>query len=136
MVQPAAEFARDILKRHEYVRLGLLEEMWSERGGLKRHLRIALRELGCKAKRHAEYPGEWFVYPPKETGEGAPVQEAPAAVVPIPNGAPVLISETGPTRPQKPYKRADGVYVHPPECACEWCADPPVTSYARIGGMA
>jgi Domain of unknown function (DUF3854) len=23
----------------------------------------------------------------------------------------------------QPYKRADGVYVHPPDCACEWCGE-------------
>jgi hypothetical protein len=136
MVRPAAEFARDILERQEYVRLGLLEEMWAEAGGLRRHLRIALRELGCTAKRHAEHPGELFVY----RGAAWPrSDERPAAsVVPIPNGAPVIIPEED-ARSRKPYKRADGVYVHPPECACEWCEEPPARSYAtpvKIGSSA
>jgi hypothetical protein len=121
MVRPAAQFARDILERQDYVRLGLLEEMWSERGGLKRHLRIALREIGCKAKRHAEHPGELFVYQPKETRE-AQRPEVPAAVVPVQQSA-----EEDP--PPGDWRK------HPLTCECMECAAAP-PAYATARGMA
>jgi hypothetical protein len=111
MVRPAEDFVRDILGRLPHVRLKLLESMWAERGGQRWHLRLALRKLRCTIKRHAEYPGELFVYSP-----------------------PAVEAEEDAATPRKPYKRADGVYVHPPECACEWCEEAPQPSYARTRG--
>lgn len=69
MVAPAVAFVSETLEGLEHVRLALLEDMWSERGGQKHHLRLALRELRCKGKRHPEHPGELFIYPPADTGD-------------------------------------------------------------------
>lgn len=81
--------------------------------------------------------GHLYVYHGvSEAAKCRPEREAPAAVVSIPNGAPVAIPDTEDAQPRKPYKRADGAYVHPPECACEWCDEPPATSYAKIGSTA
>ena len=137
MVRPAAGFARDILSRQRYIRLGLLEEMWAEAGGLRRHLRIALRELGCQAKRHAAYPGELFVYPQERTGEGAPAQETHAPVVRERRGE----QAAGPPRDAPTHQRSqppkvDGIYQHGPLCDCEWCSSEaaPEPSYGRAAG--
>ncbi len=63
---PAVAFVQVVLNNLEVVRLGLLEDMWRDEGGLRWHLRRALREMGCVPKRHAEHPNEWFVHPPPE----------------------------------------------------------------------
>jgi hypothetical protein len=138
MVRSAEDFVLDTLGRLDHVRLGLLEDMWRERGGQLWHLRLALRELRCKIKRHAEHPGELFVYPPMIGGaeENAPPQETPATVVPIhreaePEEVPRPTATVAVDTPARPYKRADGVYVHPGDCACEWCAEDLEPSYAR-----
>jgi hypothetical protein len=139
MVRPAADFVSDILGRMDYIRLGLLEDMWREASGGHWHLRLALRELRCKVKRHAEHPGELFVYPPATVQEDdAPRQETPAAVVhmprkPEPEKPRNVDSQPTPAR-TRPYRRADGVYLHPGDCVCEWCAEDLEASYARPFG--
>ncbi len=32
--------------------------------------------------------------------------------------------------------KVDGVYQHGPLCDCEWCEEPPTSSYVKIGGTA
>ena len=96
---PAAAFVRRTFGNLEVARLGLLEDLWRGEGGLRWHLRRALRDMGYTPKRHPEHPGEWFVYPPaswpepgtvkrtQKTREGeshmAAPKKAPAEVVPM-----------------------------------------------------
>lgn len=128
MVEPAVAFVRDTLNPLKHVRLGLLEETWRERGGQKHHLRLALRELRCKVKRHAEHPGELFVYPPPEDCEAdvvalprrmSPRGDKPAAAPP----APVVVLQEAPPEPDDDWRD------HPLDCECLRCTSP-IARYA------
>jgi hypothetical protein len=111
-----------------------LRVRWTQRGGRGEDLRLAVRDGAYRFEREEADEGHLYVY--HEAREPRPDREQPAAVVPINNGAPVAMPETEDARPRKPYKRADGVYVHPPDCACEWCEEPPARNYVRIGSTA
>jgi hypothetical protein len=51
-------------------------------------------------------------------------REASSGHSPLRESEPVSMPESG----------SDGVIRHGPECACEWCGDPPAPVYARIAG--
>jgi hypothetical protein len=131
MVEPAVAFVRDTLTRLKHIRLGLLEAMWRERGGQSYHLRLALRELRCNVKRHAEHPGELFVYPPPEA---PPSIEADVVALPRRSSRQNDDMKTAPLAPvavlhEAPAEPADDWRDHPLDCECRRCAAPEA-SYA------
>ena len=86
--------------------------MWRERDGQTYHLRLALRELRCKDRRHTEHPGELFVYlPPGENGADV-----------------VQLHHVGNREPSVEDRRIpavrDGIHHHGALCACELCDQP------------
>ena len=131
MVEPAVAFVSDTLRGLEHIRLALLEDIWQDAGGQSYHLRLALRELRCKVRGHAEHPGELFVYAPPQMkpAKPAPERTEPAPVVelyPEPVAEPVAEPATVRALPEK----VDGVYVHEPECSC-WICDSPASLAPR-----
>jgi Domain of unknown function (DUF3854) len=131
-VEPAVAFVRRTLAPLKYIRLGLLEDMWQERGGQKHHLRLAVGEMRCKMIGHAEHPGELFVYPPAVAGdEGAKQDRPPSNVIPLLR--PDYSGETINSR----TKKTDGVLVHEALCECEWCVHtlPPRYATPSTGGV-
>jgi hypothetical protein len=124
-VQPALAFVRNTLDRIGTIRLGLLSNLWKEEGGDGFYLRLALRRLGCRARRHRDYPDEVFVYPPAEwPGSGSDVRtqktregeshmaapkKAPAEVVPMrpenePHASPENLTEPHPGAGLDPFR--------------------------------
>jgi hypothetical protein len=120
MVEPAKVFILDRFEGFGRIRLGLLEDMWLERGGQKWHLRLALRELRFKAKRLPEHPGEWFVYPPAG-GIEKPTEPEPAAVVPMHKPTEPVEAKPPPSTAHTLPPKVDGIYHHGQECTCWLC---------------
>ena len=112
-VQPALSFVRDTLDRLGTVRLGLLSDMWREEGGEGFYLRLALRRLGCRARRHRDFPDQVFVRAPERWPDPEAINSAtkkagedPAGNV-LPMSKPV--KDPGPSaRPEKPRKPDTG----------------------------
>ena len=57
----AEVFISDRLKELGRIRLGLLREIWIERGGRPSHILPAVHKLGCRIERFAEYDNALFV---------------------------------------------------------------------------
>ncbi len=147
---PAVAFVKQMFDGLAVARLGMLEDAWRAEGGLRWLLLRALKETGCAAKRHAEHPGEWFVYPPAKW-PGAEVVEdvADSEVVPIrpeetaeelfdvfrntPNPRSTVPEDDA---PRKMPPKVNGVFVHNGECACWLCEDDPVAVPVRVGASA
>ena len=134
-------FINDTLADLGKVRMGLLRELWADKGGDPSHVWFGVRRLGCKVERLPEHDNELFVLPREGRG-AAPEREnltKPdlAAVVPIrpePSVEPSRRREES-TPDRGLPKQANGVFAHGPECLCDWCDDAPEPSYARpVGG--
>jgi hypothetical protein len=86
-------------------------------------------------EREAIDRNDLYVYP----GTTGSTQEAPATVAPLyrPAETPSTIAEahTEQHSPARPYKRPDGVYIHPADCGCEWCAEDIEPSCASLQGV-
>jgi hypothetical protein len=163
-IAPAAVFVRRTFGNLEVARLGLLEDLWREEGGLRWHLRRALREMGCTPKPHPEHPGEWFVYPPAEwtgksdtvAGLSTPARLDTGVVTMRPEN--LTIPDTGdradPFRnnprqrsevlakvnigdaPRKLPPKVAGVYTHGSECVCWVCEDETPAERVQVGATA
>lgn len=89
LARPAEDFVLETFAAGlERVRLGLLEDLWRDRGGLKWHLRLALRNLRCRARPLAEHPGELFVHPPEIPPSEAEAEGPDEAAIDPPDPAP------------------------------------------------
>jgi hypothetical protein len=111
-VTPAV-FLADELEGVAGVRWRELRARWIDRGGKPEMLRQAVFSGPYRFQRE-EVDNHLYVY------------HAPASE---PDRAPAAVPEEPPRR--GPYKRADDVYVHPPDCACEWCAEDVKPRYAK-----
>jgi hypothetical protein len=129
----AAVFLADEMEGVLALRWQELRARWTQRGGRGEDLRLAVQDGPYRFEREEADERHLYVYHGKrqEAGEPRSNERAPASVVRIPNGAPVVVPEAEDTRPRKPYRREDGVYVHPPDCACEWCEEPVAPRYVR-----
>jgi hypothetical protein len=90
-----------------------LRGRWIERGGKPEMLRQAVASGPYRFKRE-EVDGQLYVY-------HAPATETARAPIAVPEE---------PAR-RGPFKGADGVYVHPPDCACEWCSEDLKPRYSK-----
>jgi len=133
----AAVFVSDELEGISAVRWRELRERWIDRGGKPEDLRQAVTFGPFRFEREASDDNALYVYP----GTAGEAREAPAEVAPLNRSTP----ERPPPEPERkpspapvqakqarPYKRANGVYVHPGDCACEWCCEDLAPSY--VGG--
>lgn len=143
-------FIHDTLEQMGKVRMGLLRELWADKGGDPSHVWHAVRSLGCKLERLPEHDNSLFVFPPikREADSENLTKPPPAPVVELrpekhANLAPLKTTEgarenhpatvAGLRDPDPP---PDDWRDHPLDCECEACAFP-VPSYARpIGGRA
>jgi hypothetical protein len=129
----AATFLADELEGVSGVRWRELRDRWTERGGKHEDLRRAVTHGPFRFQREAVDDNALYVYP----GSRAAERETPASVAVLHDLAPrpgrpeeEPCSKPRPARAQ-PYKRADGVYVHPGDCACEWCGQDLAPNYAK-----
>ncbi|HEV2093598.1 MAG TPA: hypothetical protein VGR18_10580 [Rubrobacter sp.] len=125
-IRPALAFVKKTLEPLPWMRLGLLAALWREEGGDAFYLRLAMRRLGCRWRRHTDHPDEVFVYPPDEW-PGDP--EGPAEVVP-------MRPQEAHAGPRRTAPKVEGVHVHGPECSCWICEDEPDKASDRIGASA
>lgn len=125
----ATVFLTDELEGAVAVRWQELRARWLERGGKGEDLRRAVIFGPFRFMRETADYGALYIYPGIATeiagGRGSRVpgkKEGVSSVVPKYLGAdPEDSFATHTLAKFRPYKGADGVYVHPPECACEWC---------------
>ena len=153
----AAVFLADEMKGVLALRWQELRARWTQRGGRGEDLRLAVQDGPYRFEREEADERHLYVYHGKhhEAGEPRSKEREPARVLPITNGAPVMVPETEelaadslnnsqrcellrepPKRPPKVTHKVygEGVYEHPPSCDCEWCAAPPAESYVKTGG--
>jgi hypothetical protein len=120
----AAVFLADEMASVRGLRWHELSERWVDQGGKREMLRQAVFSGPYRFQRE-EVDDHLYVY------------HAPAAE---PRSAPVVVARSETERPAEtpitargrpmPYKNHEGIYVHPPDCGCEWCDEgssiPPV----------
>jgi hypothetical protein len=131
----AAVFVADELEGIAGVRWRELRQRWIEKGGNAEDLRRAVTFGPFRFEREPS-DEHLYVYPGSTAGD----RSNPASVAPLhraepqPDTTPDTTSAVRSAR-AKPHKRADGVYVHPGDCACEWCGEDLEASYARTRGV-
>jgi hypothetical protein len=123
----AAVFVADELETLTGVRWRELRQRWIEKGGNAEDLRQAVTFGPFRFEREPS-DEHLYVYP----GSTAEDRSNLASVASLERAEPQ--PDRTPAR-AKPYKRADGVYVHPGDCACEWCGEDLEPSYARTRGV-
>lgn len=130
----AAVFLSDTLEGITAMRWRELRDRWTERGGKPESLRRAVTFGPFRFEREPSDDNALYVYP----GTAGKPQEAPARVAPLhrkPEPEESGTVQHYSVQHLRPYKRADGVYVHPGDCACEWCGEDLEASYARTRGV-
>jgi hypothetical protein len=146
-------FIHDTLAQMGKIRMGLLRDLWRDKGGDPSHVLSGIRGLGCKLERLPQHDNELFVFPramkEAERESAATVMEIPAREKPAevdstmmePLPDPPLAAESTiverSTNPPQSLPKVDGAFVHGPLCDCFLCEDDSEPSYARpIGGRA
>ncbi len=127
-------FIHDKLQELGSIRMGLLRDLWLDRGGNPSHIWQAVRRMRCRLAKLPEYGNDLFVFPPQ-------AEQEPAAVVPItPDTVGTLeeledltkpvsgTSEATPIPPnlKKPVaEKPPGDWrSHPLDCECVECVSP------------
>lgn len=124
-------FIHDTLEQMGKIRMGLLRDLWADKGGDKSHVLSGVQRLGCKLQRLPEHDNELFVFP-RPDREVSTDRETPATVTEIPaRENPAESAESLPEPPKRPPK-VNGVFVHDSLCGCDWCEDDPEPSYAQL----
>ena len=125
--ETAATFLADELEGAIAVRFQDVRGRWAMRGGGVEELRKAVLYGPWRFVRDVD--GDLYIYHegtrqeytgPNEQLWRERSQKAPHK------------AKTSPNMPPK----VDGIYQHGPLCDCEWCEEPPASSYAKIGGTA
>jgi hypothetical protein len=128
-----AVFLADQLEGTSGARYRELGDAWVARGGKREDLRRAVQEGPFTFRREAADGDNLYVY--RTDTEPSRDPERPGVVRPLHRKAENLKKPETENPRQLPYKNAEGIYVHPPLCACEWCDEDLEPSYAKpVGG--
>ena len=129
-------FIHDTLANLGKIRMGLLMELWRDKGGNDVHVWPAVRRLGCKLEKLPEHDNALFVFPSVIARTEPTSREQLATVVPIrrdqtreaKSPTVALLEKPRPGLPEK----VDGVFIHDSLCECDWCENEPAAPYAEL----
>jgi hypothetical protein len=139
-------FVHDKLMELGKIRMGLLRELWADKGGDPSHVWFSVRRLRCKLERLPEHDNSLFVYPPAATKPEPEPAPPPELAIPLPQeeaqrerpprdrGSLATVTPIHPTLPPATYTAPSSIddawRTHSLTCECDGCMYPE-SKYAR-----